>query len=89
MLAHRLNLITDKQQMAPDIRRGHLQLSIYQTGLMYAILKESHAIADSCHADRAMMADIHTRLEETFALTAEHKVCPHFCVYFTATEYCP
>ena len=61
--------------MAPDIGRGHLQLSIYQTGLMYAILKESRAIADSCRADRAMMADIHTRLEETFVLTAEQRVC--------------
>lgn len=69
--------------MAPDIGRGHLQLAIYQTGLMYAILKESRAIADSCRADRAMMADIHTRLEETFALTAEQRVCLQFFFLFT------
>ena len=35
----------------PELQRGQLQLSIYQTGLMYAILKESHVIADSCQAD--------------------------------------
>ena len=54
---------------------------------MYAILKENRAIADLCRADRAMMADIHTRLEETFALTAEHKVRPDCYVHFTATDY--
>lgn len=69
--------------MAPELQRGQLQLSVYQTGLMYAILKESRAIADSCRADRAMMADIHTRLEETFALTQEQKVCHSFNSIFT------
>lgn len=54
---------------------------------MYAILKENRAIADLCRADRAMMADIHTRLEETFALTAEHKVRLDFYVHFKATDY--
>ena len=33
------------------------------------------------------MADIHTCLEETFALTAEHKVRPDCYVHFTATDY--
>lgn len=84
MLTHRLNLIIHKQQMAADIWRGHMQLSIYQTGLIYAILKESHAIADLCRADWVMMADIHTCLEETFALTAEHKVSPPFlCLLYS------
>lgn len=54
---------------------------------MYAILKENRAIADLCRADRAMMADIHTRLEETFTLTEEHKVRLDFYVHFKATDY--
>ncbi len=64
--------------MAPDITKGHMQLSIYQTGLMYAILKECRAISESCHADRAIMSDIHTRLEESFALMQEQKVYLYF-----------
>jgi hypothetical protein len=85
VLTHRLTYSLTNKQIAPDIRRGQLQLSIYQTGLMYAILKECRAIADSCHADRVMMAEIHTRLEETFMLTPEQKVCIQFSS-FTATE---
>lgn len=61
--------------MATDITKGHMQLSVYQVGLMYAILKECRAIAESCRADRVMMSDIHTRLEESFALTSEQRVC--------------
>jgi hypothetical protein len=68
--------------MAPELQQGHLQLSVYQTGLMYAILKESCAIADSCLADRALMADIHSCLEETFALTQEQKVCSHLSYFY-------
>lgn len=67
------NLLIDNQ-MAPDLTKGHLQLSIYQTGLMYAILKECRAILETCHADRAIMSDIHARLEDSFALTHEQKV---------------
>lgn len=52
------NLITNTQSDgAPELQRGHLQLAVYQTGLMYAILKESHTITDLCCADRAIMAD--------------------------------
>jgi hypothetical protein len=68
--------------MAPDVTKGHMQLSIYQTGLMYAILKECRTISESCRADRAIMSDIHTRLEESFVLTQEQKVCLHF-YFFT------
>lgn len=63
--------------MAPDLTKGHLQLSIYQTGLMYAILKECRTIMETCRADRAIMADIHSRLEDSFALTHEQKVSNH------------
>jgi hypothetical protein len=51
-----------------------MQLSVYQTGLLYAILKECRAISESCQADRMIMSDIHTRLEDSFALTQEQKV---------------
>jgi hypothetical protein len=51
-----------------------MQLSIYQTGLLYAILKECRAVSETCKADRALMADIHARLEESFALTQEQRV---------------
>lgn len=61
--------------MAPDLTKGQMQMSIYQTGLMYAILKECRAISESCRADRAIMSDIHTRLEDSFVLSQEQKVC--------------
>ena len=61
--------------------KGHMQLSIYQTGLMYVILKECRAISEACCADRALMSDIHTYLEELFALTQEQKVCPTLSLY--------
>lgn len=72
--------------MAPDVTKGHMQLSIYQTGLMYAILKECRTILESCRADRALMADIHTRLEESFALTQEQKVSV-YCYSFLYAHY--
>lgn len=77
------NILTE-YQMAPDITKGHLQLSIYQTGLMYAILKECRAISESCRADRAIMSDIHTRLEDSFALTHEQKVGFHSYIFTRA-----
>jgi hypothetical protein len=60
--------------MAPDVKKGQMQLSIYQTGLMYAILKECRAISESSRADREVMADIHARLDHAFVLTQEQKV---------------
>ena len=69
-------------QIAPEMTRGHMQLSVYEVGLLYAILKECCAFADSCRADRALMSDIHTRLEESYALTNEQKVCLNF-YFFT------
>ena len=64
--------------MAPDLTKGHMQLSVYQVGLMYAILKECRTIADSCRADRVLMSDIHTRLEESFTVSSEQRVWFHF-----------
>jgi hypothetical protein len=60
--------------MAPDLTKGHMQLSIYHTGLLYAILKECRTVSETFKADRALMADIHARLEESFALTQEQRV---------------
>ena len=71
-----MRLLTGNQ-MAPDVTKGHMQLSIYQIGLLYAILKECRAISESCQADRALMADIHSCLEESFALTQEQRVSDH------------
>ena len=70
--------------MAPDVTKGHMQLAIYQTGLMYAILKECRSISESCHTDRAIMAEVHARLEDSFTLTQEQKVC-NYCCFFTCT----
>ena len=67
--------------MAPDMTKGHMQLAIYQTGLMYAILKECRALSESCKAEQAIMSDIRIRLEESFTLTTEQKVFILF--YFT------
>jgi hypothetical protein len=67
--------------MAPDMTKGHMQLAIYQTGLMYAILKECRALSESREAERAIMSDIRIRLEESFTLTTEQKVFILF--YFT------
>lgn len=67
--------------MAPDVTKGHMQLTIYQTGLMYAILKECRSISESCRADRVLMSDIHSRLEGTFELTQEQKVSLYFYFY--------
>ncbi|KAH9009159.1 hypothetical protein EDB84DRAFT_1571438 [Lactarius hengduanensis] len=61
-------------KIAPGMAKGHVQLAVYQTGLMYAILKECRAISEACRSDRAIMSDVHTRLEETFAFTPEQKV---------------
>ena len=44
---------------------------------MYAILKECRTIAETCRADRAIMSDIHSRLEDSFTLTHEQKVRYH------------
>ncbi|KAH8979353.1 hypothetical protein EDB92DRAFT_1821066 [Lactarius akahatsu] len=79
-------IITDKDyrsslhsilKIAPDMAKGHMQLTVYQTGLMYAILKECRAISKACHSDRTIMSDVHTRLEETFMFTPEQKVNIH------------
>ncbi|KAH9167787.1 hypothetical protein EDB89DRAFT_2074537 [Lactarius sanguifluus] len=61
-------------KIAPGMAKGHMQLSVYQTGLMYAILKECRAISEACRSDRAIMSDVHARLEETFTFTPEQKV---------------
>ncbi|KAH8983088.1 hypothetical protein EDB86DRAFT_2834093 [Lactarius hatsudake] len=61
-------------KIAPGMAKGHMQLAVYQTGLMYAILKECRAISKACRSDRAIMSDVHTRLEETFTFTPEQKV---------------
>jgi len=60
--------------MASDITKGHMQLTIYQTGLMYAILKECRVISESRQADQALMSDIHIQFEASFEIIAEQKV---------------
>ena len=66
--------------MAPDVLKGHLQLAIFQIGLLYALLKESRGSLESELANRAILSEIRTRLEETFSLTQEQKVL--FNLYF-------
>jgi hypothetical protein len=87
MFTCRLTYLLTSNQMVPDVQRGQLQFYVYQTGLLYAILKECRTIAESCRADRAMMADIHNRLEESFALTQEQKVCIRFHLYSIITDF--
>ncbi|KAH9083756.1 hypothetical protein EDB83DRAFT_2309676 [Lactarius deliciosus] len=64
-------------KIVPGMAKGHMQLAVYQTGLMYAILKECRAISEACRSDCAIMSDVHTHLEETFAFTPEQKVNIH------------
>jgi hypothetical protein len=61
-------------QMGRGTPRGQMQTNIFQVGLLYAILKECRSITEALRALRAMTSDLHTRLEETFTLTVEHKV---------------
>ncbi|KAI9428350.1 hypothetical protein H4582DRAFT_2092518 [Lactarius indigo] len=61
-------------KIAVGMPRGHMQLHIYQTALLFTILKECRSLADTCRTDRAMMADLHIRLEGTFNLSQEQRM---------------
>ncbi|KAH9035351.1 hypothetical protein EDB85DRAFT_2143788 [Lactarius pseudohatsudake] len=60
-------------KIAVGMSHGNMQLHIYQTALLFAILKECCALADTCRTDHAMMADLHIRLEGMFSLSQEQK----------------
>ncbi|KAI9436625.1 hypothetical protein H4582DRAFT_2078250 [Lactarius indigo] len=60
-------------KIAAGMSRGHMQLYIYQTALLFAVLKECRALANTSRNDRAMMADLHIRLEGTFTLSPEQR----------------
>lgn len=51
-----------------------MQITVYQIGVMYAILKECRLLAETRQSDRAIMSDVYLRLEESFSLTQEQKV---------------
>ena len=84
---HKTVLYLTKSQIGTGMPRGDLQLQIYQTALLFAVLKECRALADSIRTDRAMMADLHIRLEETFNLTQEQRV--HFLLSFHTDSQLP
>ncbi|KAF8259780.1 hypothetical protein EI94DRAFT_1812783 [Lactarius quietus] len=64
-------------KLARGMPRSFMQSNLIQVSLLYSILKESRNLIELCRANCSLMAEVQSRLNDTFTITSEQRLNIH------------
>lgn len=78
MISNGLNWLTN-MKMGKDLSKSDLATRTYSLGILFQIMRDLRSHAESLQHFEVMLMDVSARLEDTFSLTLEQRVCSPSC----------